>query len=154
MSCIPIRWFFFFCHFCYHILAEHGLFYKLLILIPPSCWKLSWFVLFLLSLISTTFMFKNSDFVFFTSFLVFQYVQRIEKQFLLYAYWIGLGILSSVGLGTGLHTFLLYLVRITFHKWNWKRLFSLVLSFQRLKFWDFYLITSVFYMNSNPQGVI
>uniref|UniRef100_A0A8I6AJA5 Vacuole membrane protein 1 n=1 Tax=Rattus norvegicus TaxID=10116 RepID=A0A8I6AJA5_RAT len=38
-----------------------------------------------------------------------QYVQRIEKQFLLYAYWIGLGILSSVGLGTGLHTFLLYL---------------------------------------------
>ena len=39
---------------------------------------------------------------------VFQYVQRIEKQFLLYAYWIGLGILSSVGLGTGLHTFALY----------------------------------------------
>ncbi|XP_073653677.1 vacuole membrane protein 1 isoform X3 [Tursiops truncatus] len=39
-----------------------------------------------------------------------QYVQRIEKQFLLYAYWIGLGILSSVGLGTGLHTFLLYLL--------------------------------------------
>lgn len=39
-------------------------------------------------------------------------MQRIEKQFLLYAYWIGLGILSSVGLGTGLHTFLLYLVRI------------------------------------------
>uniref|UniRef100_K7ELS2 Vacuole membrane protein 1 n=2 Tax=Homininae TaxID=207598 RepID=K7ELS2_HUMAN len=39
-----------------------------------------------------------------------QYVQRIEKQFLLYAYWIGLGILSSVGLGTGLHTFLLYLI--------------------------------------------
>ncbi|XP_032354276.1 vacuole membrane protein 1 isoform X2 [Camelus ferus] len=38
-----------------------------------------------------------------------KYVQRIEKQFLLYAYWIGLGILSSVGLGTGLHTFLLYL---------------------------------------------
>ncbi|XP_059111701.1 vacuole membrane protein 1-like [Peromyscus eremicus] len=38
-----------------------------------------------------------------------QYVQRLEKQFLLYAYWIGLGILSSVGLGTGLHTFLLYL---------------------------------------------
>uniref|UniRef100_A0A2I3H4J2 Vacuole membrane protein 1 n=1 Tax=Nomascus leucogenys TaxID=61853 RepID=A0A2I3H4J2_NOMLE len=38
-----------------------------------------------------------------------QYVQRIEKRFLLNAYWIGLGILSSVGLGTGLHTFLLYL---------------------------------------------
>lgn len=45
---------------------------------------------------------------------VFQYVQRIEKQFLLYAYWIGLGILSSVGLGTGLHTFLLYLVSMAF----------------------------------------
>lgn len=27
-----------------------------------------------------------------------------------WAYWVGLGILSSVGLGTGLHTFLLYLV--------------------------------------------
>ena len=25
------------------------------------------------------------------------------------AYWLGLGVLSSIGLGTGLHTFLLYL---------------------------------------------
>ncbi|KAL0973269.1 hypothetical protein UPYG_G00201250 [Umbra pygmaea] len=37
------------------------------------------------------------------------YVQYLEKRFLWCAYWIGLGILSSVGLGTGLHTFLLYL---------------------------------------------
>jgi membrane protein YqaA with SNARE-associated domain len=36
-------------------------------------------------------------------------VKSIEKQLLWCAYWIGLGILSSVGLGTGLHTFLLYL---------------------------------------------
>ncbi|XP_007427709.1 vacuole membrane protein 1 [Python bivittatus] len=38
-----------------------------------------------------------------------QYVQYMEKKFLWCAYWAGLGILSSVGLGTGLHTFLLYL---------------------------------------------
>ncbi|XP_062341204.1 vacuole membrane protein 1-like isoform X2 [Osmerus eperlanus] len=38
-----------------------------------------------------------------------QYVQYVEKRSLWCAYWLGLGILSSVGLGTGLHTFLLYL---------------------------------------------
>nr|XP_056721119.1 vacuole membrane protein 1 [Euleptes europaea] len=38
-----------------------------------------------------------------------QYVRYTEKKFLWCAYWVGLGILSSVGLGTGLHTFLLYL---------------------------------------------
>ncbi|XP_067866815.1 vacuole membrane protein 1 isoform X4 [Heterodontus francisci] len=38
-----------------------------------------------------------------------QYVRFVEKKFLWCAYWVGLGILSSVGLGTGLHTFLLYL---------------------------------------------
>merc|ERR1719402_2208338 len=32
-----------------------------------------------------------------------------EKYILWCAWWVGLGILSSVGLGTGLHTFLLYL---------------------------------------------
>nr|XP_023015659.1 vacuole membrane protein 1 isoform X2 [Leptinotarsa decemlineata]XP_023015660.1 vacuole membrane protein 1 isoform X2 [Leptinotarsa decemlineata] len=36
-------------------------------------------------------------------------VQRFYKQLLWCLYWLGLGILSSVGLGTGLHTFLLYL---------------------------------------------
>ncbi|KAI1903465.1 hypothetical protein AGOR_G00027470 [Albula goreensis] len=38
-----------------------------------------------------------------------KYVQYLEKKFMWCAYWVGLGILSSVGLGTGLHTFLLYL---------------------------------------------
>ncbi|XP_072503002.1 vacuole membrane protein 1 isoform X3 [Notamacropus eugenii] len=38
-----------------------------------------------------------------------QYVRYMEKKILWCAYWVGLGILSSVGLGTGLHTFLLYL---------------------------------------------
>ncbi|XP_053223037.1 vacuole membrane protein 1 isoform X2 [Podarcis raffonei] len=38
-----------------------------------------------------------------------QYVLYLEKKLLWCAYWVGLGILSSVGLGTGLHTFLLYL---------------------------------------------
>lgn len=37
------------------------------------------------------------------------YVEVIEKYVLWCAYWVGLGVLSSVGLGTGLHTFLLYL---------------------------------------------
>uniref|UniRef100_A0A1W7R9A1 Vacuole membrane protein 1 n=1 Tax=Hadrurus spadix TaxID=141984 RepID=A0A1W7R9A1_9SCOR len=38
-----------------------------------------------------------------------KYVAAIEKKILWSLYWIGLGVLSSVGLGTGLHTFLLYL---------------------------------------------
>ncbi|XP_061106465.1 vacuole membrane protein 1-like isoform X1 [Conger conger] len=38
-----------------------------------------------------------------------KYVQRLEKKLLWCVYWLGLGVLSSVGLGTGLHTFLLYL---------------------------------------------
>ncbi|XP_026877034.2 vacuole membrane protein 1 isoform X1 [Electrophorus electricus] len=38
-----------------------------------------------------------------------KYVQYLENKILWCAYWVGLGILSSVGLGTGLHTFLLYL---------------------------------------------
>jgi membrane protein YqaA with SNARE-associated domain len=37
------------------------------------------------------------------------WIDLMEKTTLWSAYWIGLGILSSVGLGTGLHTFLLYL---------------------------------------------
>jgi len=37
------------------------------------------------------------------------FLRVIQKQFLWCAYWVGLGVLSSVGLGTGLHTFLLYL---------------------------------------------
>lgn len=38
-----------------------------------------------------------------------QYAIRYEKYILWCAWWVGLGILSSVGLGTGLHTFVLYL---------------------------------------------
>ncbi|KHN81921.1 Ectopic P granules protein 3 [Toxocara canis] len=38
-----------------------------------------------------------------------KYVRKFEKRILLCLYWIGLGVLSSVGLGTGLHTFILYL---------------------------------------------
>jgi len=38
-----------------------------------------------------------------------QTMARFEQHVLRCAYWTGLGILSSVGLGTGLHTFILYL---------------------------------------------
>merc|ERR1712179_173227 len=34
---------------------------------------------------------------------------ELEKYLMWCTWWVGLGILSSVGLGTGLHTFLLYL---------------------------------------------
>jgi membrane protein YqaA with SNARE-associated domain len=37
------------------------------------------------------------------------FVLRLERKVLWWGYWVGLGILSSVGLGTGLHTFILYL---------------------------------------------
>lgn len=37
------------------------------------------------------------------------YIGSAEKLIIRCSYWIGLGILSSVGLGTGLHTFILYL---------------------------------------------
>ncbi|XP_076472868.1 vacuole membrane protein 1-like isoform X2 [Babylonia areolata] len=36
-------------------------------------------------------------------------IGEVEKKLLWWGYWVGLGILSSVGLGTGLHTFILYL---------------------------------------------
>lgn len=37
------------------------------------------------------------------------YVELIRKNALFVVYWVGLGVISSIGLGTGLHTFLLYL---------------------------------------------
>ncbi|XP_055348599.1 vacuole membrane protein 1-like [Paramacrobiotus metropolitanus] len=37
------------------------------------------------------------------------YYAYAEKKLLVCLYWIGLGVLSSIGLGTGLHTFILYL---------------------------------------------
>jgi membrane protein YqaA with SNARE-associated domain len=36
-------------------------------------------------------------------------VSVIEKEFSIMIWWVGLGVLSSIGLGTGLHTFVLYL---------------------------------------------
>lgn len=42
-----------------------------------------------------------------------QFLTLFRKQMVWCLYWCGLGILSSVGLGTGLHTFLLYLVSIS-----------------------------------------
>ncbi len=47
-----------------------------------------------------------------------QFVAVFQKKFLWCAYWVGLGVLSSVGLGTGLHTFLLYLVSRSSHAYN------------------------------------
>lgn len=41
------------------------------------------------------------------------YVNYLYKKILWYSWWVALGVLSSVGLGTGLHTFILYLV------WFW-----------------------------------
>lgn len=37
------------------------------------------------------------------------YVEWIRHNALFCVYWVGLGVVSSIGLGTGLHTFLLYL---------------------------------------------
>ncbi|KAK1882656.1 Vacuole membrane protein 1 [Dissostichus eleginoides] len=47
-----------------------------------------------------------------------KYVLYMEKKTLWCAYWVGLGILSSVGLGTGLHTFLLYLPQRPVNDWT------------------------------------
>ncbi|CAD5214896.1 unnamed protein product [Bursaphelenchus okinawaensis] len=38
-----------------------------------------------------------------------EHIQAMEKTVLWYLWWIGLGVLSSVGFGSGLHTFLIYL---------------------------------------------
>ncbi|XP_065055314.1 vacuole membrane protein 1-like isoform X2 [Rhopilema esculentum] len=50
------------------------------------------------------------------------YVVAMKQQLFWCGYWIGLGILSSVGLGTGLHTFLLYLgphiAQVTLAAWE------------------------------------
>eukprot|EP00112_Aurelia_sp_Birch-Aquarium-sp1_P020550 Seg532.4 transcript_id=Seg532.4/GoldUCD/mRNA.D3Y31 product="Vacuole membrane protein 1" protein_id=Seg532.4/GoldUCD/D3Y31 len=51
-----------------------------------------------------------------------EYVVSMKQQLFWCAYWVGLGILSSVGLGTGLHTFLLYLgphiAQVTLAAWE------------------------------------
>lgn len=38
-----------------------------------------------------------------------EHVQTIEKHILWWSWWVLLGVLSSIGLGSGLHTFLIYL---------------------------------------------
>ena len=50
------------------------------------------------------------------------YIDILRKNGLNFCSWIGLGILSSVGLGFGLHTFLLYLVSFVF-PFFWKAFF-------------------------------
>lgn len=61
------------------------------------------------SLITSFFIFRR----FFARDLImcpyFQYFQLVRGKAVWCLYWLGLGVLSSVGLGTGLHTFLLYL---------------------------------------------
>lgn len=47
---------------------------------------------------------QNNSFAFY-----FQIFKLWEAKIIWWLYWIGLGVLSSVGLGTGLHTFVLYL---------------------------------------------
>jgi len=51
-----------------------------------------------------------------------EYVVTLKHQLLFCGYWVGLGILSSVGLGTGLHTFILYLgphiAQVTLAAWE------------------------------------
>lgn len=37
------------------------------------------------------------------------YIEIIRKNAFFVTYWVGLGVISSIGLGTGLHTFILYL---------------------------------------------
>lgn len=43
------------------------------------------------------------------SILIFQILIWAKSKIAWCLYWLGLGVLSSVGFGTGLHTFLLYL---------------------------------------------
>jgi len=53
-----------------------------------------------------------------------EYLTLIQGQVWWCLYWVGLGVLSSVGLGTGLHTFLLYLgphiASVTMAAWECK----------------------------------
>lgn len=53
-------------------------------------------------------------------------LKQVKLVLFWWAYWVGLGILSSVGLGTGLHTFLLYLgphiASVTLAAWECKTL--------------------------------
>ena len=61
-----------------------------------------------------------------------QYLQGAEKYLLWCAWWVGLGVLSSVGLGTGLHTFILYLgphIATVSSYFNWRNVYVIALIF-------------------------
>lgn len=86
--------------------------------------------------------FQNDPFFFF----FLQYVEYLEKKFLWCAYWVGLGILSSVGLGTGLHTFLLYLVRKTEIK-HTQKYKAFKIWWNRVFFFYFLLFVQAYWQN-------
>ncbi|KAK2828826.1 hypothetical protein Q5P01_019860 [Channa striata] len=88
------------------LLTLHYFSLELLITLKKWTWRLwqqrqtVFGLLILLSLLSIAYSIEGSH---------QKYVRYMERRTLWCAYWLGLGILSSVGLGTGLHTFLLYL---------------------------------------------
>uniref|UniRef100_A0AAX7TR63 Vacuole membrane protein 1 n=1 Tax=Astatotilapia calliptera TaxID=8154 RepID=A0AAX7TR63_ASTCA len=83
------------------LLTLHYFTLELLITLKGWTWRQTVFgLLTLLTLLSIAYRIEGAH---------TQYVCYMEKKTLWCAYWVGLGILSSVGLGTGLHTFLLYL---------------------------------------------
>ncbi|KAM7374794.1 hypothetical protein PAMP_007431 [Pampus punctatissimus] len=88
------------------LLTLHYFSLELLITLKEWIWRLwqqrqtVFGLLILLILLSIAYLFEGTH---------QKYVRYMEKKTLWCAYWVGLGILSSVGLGTGLHTFLLYL---------------------------------------------
>lgn len=67
------------------------------------------------------------------------YVQFIYKRLAWCIYWCGLGILSSVGLGTGLHTFILYLVN------------EILTFFFKQKFINFFLLIFFIFQLDNHK---
>ncbi|KAF3706711.1 Vacuole membrane protein 1 Transmembrane protein 49 [Channa argus] len=88
------------------LLTLHYFSLELLITLKEWTWRLwrqrqtVFGLLILLSLLSIAYIIEGTH---------QKYVSYVEKKTWWCAYWVGLGILSSVGLGTGLHTFLLYL---------------------------------------------
>lgn len=52
---------------------------------------------------------SNASYLMICVFLCLQIFKLWEAKIMWWLYWVGLGVLSSVGLGTGLHTFVLYL---------------------------------------------
>ena len=71
--------------------------------------NLKYLITYRKTLISSILVLCLSIFVYKTEGSHQQSIQTIEHLILWILYWLGLGIASSIGLGTGLHTFLLYL---------------------------------------------